>query len=58
MIQVGDTVYAGATGRVHWTVETIEDRIAPLGVVLVSGMTGRVRRESYENLIPFKGQSE
>ena len=50
MIETGDHVTIGHTGEIHWIVRAIESYIEPLGVVLYSGMTGRIRRESYSNL--------
>jgi hypothetical protein len=35
---------------VIWDVESIESRIQPLGVILTSGLTNRIRRETYGNL--------
>ena len=50
MIEVGDHVTVGHTGEVHWVVKAIESVIQPLGVILSSGLTGRIRRDSYPNL--------
>lgn len=52
-IEIGDHVIT-PTGSVHWEVEAIESRIDPLGVLLHSGMTGRLRREDYSNLVLFQ----
>lgn len=52
-IEVGDWVTT-FTGKVHWFVYKIESRIDPLGVVLRSGHTNRIRRDTYGNLTLFQ----
>ena len=50
-IEVGDHVtISHRTDAVIWDVESIESRIQPLGVILTSGLTNRIRRETYGNL--------
>jgi hypothetical protein len=57
-IEVGDSVIISTRpSAVHWVVAQIEDRVDPLGVVLRSGMSDRIRRESYANLVLFRKES-
>lgn len=42
------------TGNIHWIVQEIGSKIDPIGVLLRSGMTERLRYEAYENLTLFK----
>lgn len=58
-LQVGPGIWPGDwvltfTGKVHWEVVTVESMIDPLGVLLKSGQTGRIRRDTYSNLKLFK----
>lgn len=57
MIEPGDTVTING-GRIHWIVRAIESRIEPLGVQLISGLTGVRRRESFSNLVLFKKRAQ
>lgn len=52
-IEVGDHVMT-PTGNIHWIVQEIGSKIDPIGVLLRSGMTERLRYEAYENLTLFK----
>lgn len=52
-IETGDIVTINGN-RLTWTVERIFDRIEPLGVRMFSGLTNRIRYESYANLRLFK----
>jgi len=56
-IQEGDHVVT-PSGAVHWLVRRIHSKVDPLGVELVSGMTGRVRFDNYADLILFKKKTE
>ena len=54
MISTGTYVTINGNA-LSWRVESIEDVIEPLGVVLRSGQSGRIRRETMANLQPWKG---
>lgn len=54
-LEVGD--YVTISDQPHpltWQIHTIESRIDPLGTILISGQTGRLRRESLANCTLFK----
>lgn len=53
VVEEGDCVMT-YHGNIHWEVERIDDKISPLGVLLRSGMTERIRYDAYSNLVLLK----